>query len=312
MILQQATSMYLVVGLPHAGKTTFLAALWHVAEDGQVPGCLRATGYPADIEHLNAIRDQWLAVNPTARTIRGADKQVRMHLSSTAGDSADIVLPDMSGESFQQQWKDRKWSAPYAEQVRSCNGVALFIHPYHVYPHPRIDEVEGTASVLADTAGTSGETTSNAMTGQDAGQTGTKAASAQDAAGAKHAEEGWDPDKCPTDVVVVDLLQMILAGRPIPSQLKLAILVSAWDTLDRMNISPQAWIERYLPLLTQFVSTNDDVIAWKTFGISAHGGDPEEDAEALRRVPEPHTRIRVVGGEGSPNDITWPLRWLMT
>ena len=49
----------LMVGLPGTGKTTFLAALWHVAKSHEVPGSMRLERREGDQEYLNWIADEW-------------------------------------------------------------------------------------------------------------------------------------------------------------------------------------------------------------------------------------------------------------
>jgi hypothetical protein len=43
----------LMLGLPKAGKTTFLAALWHVLKPGEIPGSLLMGPREGDQEYLN-------------------------------------------------------------------------------------------------------------------------------------------------------------------------------------------------------------------------------------------------------------------
>ena len=49
-----------MIGLPGAGKTTFLAALWHVIESSEIEGQLvLAKLVDGDNTYLNNIRDSW-------------------------------------------------------------------------------------------------------------------------------------------------------------------------------------------------------------------------------------------------------------
>ena len=69
----------------------------------------------------------------------------------------------------------------------------------------------------------------------------------------------------------------------------------------------------HLPLLHQFVQANGARYRFKTFGVSALGGDPDKDKEVLQAKIEPAQRIQVVdeGGAAAADGILAPLRWLI-
>lgn len=280
---------YLVIGLPEAGKTTFLAALWHVADTGGVPGALRAPRDVVDQEHLNAIRERWLAVEPTPRTRRGAERRVSMLLEKEDKTLIEVLFPDMSGESFLEHWKDRVWSAGYQELVENSQGVLIFIHPEKLVPSPRIDEGAGALQVLQSL---------------DEGR------SPGHAALTSVQENPWDPERSPTEVVLVDLLQMIDSARTPVSRLRVAVVISAWDRVEAEQLEPAEWLAQRLPLLSQFLEANEDRYEWRVYGVSAQGGDPIQDAQRLRAMLPPE-RIKVVGSGASLHDITAPVRWLI-
>jgi len=283
------SARYLVIGLPEAGKTTFLAALWHIADTGDVPGALRAPRDVADQQHLNAIRDRWLTVEPTPRTRRGAEKRVSMLLEKDDKTSIEVLFPDMSGESFLEHWKHRAWPASYQEMVQNASGLLVFIHPEKLIPSPRIDE--GNAALKA-------------LEALDPGRPATlpKPESVEEAL--------WDPERSPTEVVLVDLLQFVDTARTRVSPLPVAVVISAWDRIEAENVQPSSWLATHLPLLNQFLETNEDRYEWRVFGVSAQGGDPVNDAQRLRAM-RPLERIKVVGSGASDHDITAPIRWLI-
>ena len=67
-----------LIGLPEAGKTTFLAALYHVVESGEIQSSLRLEQRHGDYRHLNTVRDQWADANPLERT-KIPDEQARIN-----------------------------------------------------------------------------------------------------------------------------------------------------------------------------------------------------------------------------------------
>src|SRR5258708_2938371 len=58
----------LMAGLPETGKTTFLAALWHVAKSHEVSGSMRLERREGDQEYLNNIANAWSKCAELVRT----------------------------------------------------------------------------------------------------------------------------------------------------------------------------------------------------------------------------------------------------
>ena len=119
----------LAIGLPEAGKTTFLAALWHVTEREEVPGSLRLEEISENAKHLNSIKNDWLSFTKVVRTVPGLEQSATLWLRDEAGTLGEIVFPDLSGESFQGAWEERHWTKEYDELVASAGALLLFVHP---------------------------------------------------------------------------------------------------------------------------------------------------------------------------------------
>ena len=58
----------LVVGLPRTGKTSFIAALGHVVESGEVPNSLQLVDLGNVRDRVNAISKEWLGYREVDRT----------------------------------------------------------------------------------------------------------------------------------------------------------------------------------------------------------------------------------------------------
>ncbi|SRR5258708_6534244 len=118
------------LGLRGSGKTSYLAALWHLVEAGELPTSLTVATLQPDRTYLNRIRDAWLSFQEVGRTsLRGEETVSLVLRERLSGAAIDITLPDLSGESFRLQWANRKVARSYAEYVRECRGVLLFVHP---------------------------------------------------------------------------------------------------------------------------------------------------------------------------------------
>ncbi len=277
----------LVLGLPGSGKTTFLAALWYLVVWGEVATSLRLDRLHGNREHLNRISSDWLSCRAVERTPIGSETIVSMLLRATdTGERTEVFFPDMSGELFNLQWKERKCSRAHYRLAREASGVLLFVHPNTVVEPVRIDEVAGIVAEL----GATGEVGAAEDTGP----------------------RPWDPDRAPTQVKLVDLLQFL--DRPPFSieHLRVAVIVSAWDLIRDDAGSPARWLATRLPLLDQYLRADPERYAVRVYGVSAQGGDLGRDGERLLREPTPARRIAVMGDESGEHDLTAPVRWVMS
>ncbi|HXJ37629.1 MAG TPA: hypothetical protein VNH18_00050, partial [Bryobacteraceae bacterium] len=123
----------LTIGLPESGKTTYLAALWHVAESEEVPGALQLDRLSDEIQHLNMIKNDWLLCQNVGRSSLAAEQFPTLWLKCPTTEAAgEIVFPDLDGELFRDQWKARQWPTTYDEVVKRTDKILLFIHPEKV------------------------------------------------------------------------------------------------------------------------------------------------------------------------------------
>src|ERR1700680_3001601 len=117
-----------IIGLPRSGKTTFLAALWHLLNAGEISTKLTLDRLVGDSEHLNAIADSWRRCEEVPRTSIADEAYVSIHVRVPAtGDKASLVFPDLSGESFERQLGTRRCLASYVEGFEGPGGILLFV-----------------------------------------------------------------------------------------------------------------------------------------------------------------------------------------
>jgi hypothetical protein len=274
-----------MIGLRETGKTTFLAALWHVLRNSDnVPGALRLAGVRGDRTYLNDIEQLWLGCRPLERTKVGGEPITIRIQHATTEEATELSIPDMSGELYEDvQWEKRECPRSYSELASSANGALLFLHPYNT------NETDSIARINQIMHGVIESPT-------PPGPVGSQKAIP------------WHPKHAPAQVKLVELLQFLLLD--VQSHLQIAVIVSAWDRIT-YRVTPEGWLQKQAPLLSQFLTANDDQIEHRVYGVSAQGG-PLENADALLTHTDPTRRIRVVGPEGESNDITAPVRWLMT
>lgn len=278
-----APSSLLMLGLKGSGKTTYLAALWHFLESGEIEDAIALPRLQPHRDYLNAIRNTWLNLEPAVRTsLRSANSATLSLRQRATGKDFEVVLPDLSGESFRQQWATRRATASFQEFASNCNGVLLFVHPAsYQRTHPikpkEADEGEGVEG--------EGRSIPTSHT--------------------------WTPEQSSTQVQLVDLLQILVGLRNRVAGLRVAVIISAWDLVNPA-LTPDGWLDRRLPLLSQFLRANSNWMSSEIFGVSAQGGDLAADHDRLLDFSLASERCSaVMGNTLSKVSLTAPLQFLL-
>lgn len=279
-----------IIGLPGSGKTTFLAALWHLVSEREIPTRL---GFKSlivgDASHLNDIASRWRDARVQERTAVAGIRVVSMSLKDEAGEPVAVTFPDVPGESYRRMWEERDCEDQVAEILKQGN-VLFFVHADAIQsPQWVVDEVALSKKLGIDMP--EGE------------------------------EVTWHPRLAPTQVQVVDLLQLLRSPPLNVGPRKIAMMLSAWDKAEEEGQSPEQYLTAKLPLVAQYLKQNADDWTWRVYGVSAQGGDYDPadmkegsgtaGADKLRRLDQPSTRIRLVGAGVDTHDLTEPLEWLM-
>jgi hypothetical protein len=276
----------LFIGLPGSGKTTFLAALWHVLFDGASATTLKLTTQSGERTYLNQIADEWRKCSTVTRTNLHTEQVLVLHLEGVGFGAFDLSIPDPAGEAFKQQLEDRRMTKQHDTLIEAATGVTLFLHPDVLKPTPltTAQRVEAELLGLQD----------DSVTGSHLGEA-----------------HPWSPEMLPTQVKLVELLQFLIERTE--RKMRVALVVSAWDLVENLRLSPCAFVARELPLLQQFLEANDDLLEYSVFGISAQGGDISDAnaKDSLLELDDATKRIKVVHDRGASNDITLPLAWLL-
>jgi len=301
-----------VIGLPFAGKTTFVAALWDVLGSGEVAGSLQLDHLDGDNHHLNEIRNRWADCQEIERTKISNETMVAMWLKDTRSEQvSQLVFTDMSGESFEQQWTERVCTREYSQLIDQITGALLFIHPRHVKEAVLIRDTAAMIRHLPSPSPT--EVTGNDI---DAPKFTTRHSARSTVEATMVPALPTKPSYASTQVQLAELLQFIRNLRSSQTdKLRLGVVISAWDLIEKQSKSekarPGSWLRQRAPLLDQFIRANPESFDYDVFGVSAQGGELEQ-AEELRRLSyEPSKRIVVVHGAHRSHDITVPVRWVL-
>lgn len=288
---------FVVMGLPESGKTTFLAALWHLIEADETECSLVLDDYDGDWAYLNKIAEAWRTFNKVPRTSQIGNMNVSFKLlNRSTGVRGTAYFPDLAGEVFDKQVIERRCRPEFVAEVSADDGILFFISA---------NVTEDTLSVVE----------LNARLGMP--QSDTSSLEGQDpdvqTEDIDHGRE-WQQDIIPKQVKIVQILSDLLRPPFEQRTRRIAILISAWDLASSMNLNPKAWLARHMPLVDQFLRTNNGSFHHEIFGVSAQGVSLE-NAEAVSqaaKLPSPSNRIQIVGPYATGHDLTVPLTWLMS
>lgn len=278
-----------IIGLPESGKTTYLAALWHSLTSRDLPTRLSFANLLAGTtKHLNAIASRWRDAKEQDRTLLHGSTTVAINLSEPDGKIVRITFPDVPGEEYRQMWEEREISLETMDTLRA-DGVLLFVNADAIHaPNWIVDE-----NAMYESWG-------------------------QEIIEGKPIE--WNPRAAPTQVQLVDLLQLLRMSPINIGQRRLAIVLSLWDKVREEGRTPAKFLSEQMPLLDQYLRHSADDWTYVVYGISAQGGvydaiepdaEKSEEAEELRHRDKASTRVDVVLGTNRSHDLTEPLAWLM-
>jgi hypothetical protein len=263
-----------MVGMPDGGKSTYLAALYHLLTEDLPDLPAQLLRQPTQRVYLEAIRSSWLKGEPFGRTSKDDGELVELALN-VDGRVVNLQVPDIAGECFRDVVVRREVDSRVEQIVQAARGLILFTHPDHQRPRVLIGEAKELAELAGETF--------------DAGM-----------------PASFEPLLIPGEVHLVELLQWISDIRSDRNPIPVALVVSAWDRSEGM--SPNAWLASKMPMLQQYLDGHREDFAVAVFGVSAQGGEygAGVDLSAVRG----YERAYVEDGEGSrSHDLTAPLRW---
>lgn len=278
------TMQHTIIGMPGSGKTTYLAALWHLLTSNEVNSKFILNRLVGERSYLDKITEFWQKCEEVPRTSLAAETSISIEVKEYhSGKTAILNFPEFSGESFELQLASRKCKKDYVEGFDGGGGILLFV----------------TADKVTD-----------GMSIRDVAPVN----SSEEIIEAPEDHKEWDHKMVPVQVNLVELLQF-LQNKPFKIlNRRLSIIISAWDVVEAQSsqLSPSIWLEREFPLLFQFLVNNQDYFDFRIFGISAQGGDVTNDLRYELAVKIPSKRITCIGEDTELHDLTSPIDWLMS
>jgi len=282
----------LLVGGPDAGKTNYLARLWMALDTGV--GVIRKNGLPLQSEYLRTLASSLLSGDFAPRSAPGLFQPTTIPLRwQESGELSfgELVVPDCAGERWERINQAREWSSEWENTINSLAGCLLFYRVSSLHNVPALDW-STDADLLRCMA-------------------------------AKPASTENSPDvKLPTQVMLVDWLQCLRAAHQdvqgAAKPLRTAIIVTAWDMAPKESkkSGPDKYLNTELPLLYDFLATNEGSFRSKVFGVSVADMDltnARRESKTKYLDGDPNTSGSVVfASRGTPReskDITIPLAW---
>jgi hypothetical protein len=292
-------SNFVIIGLPGSGKTTFLAALWHIIEAEETACRLKLDRYSGDLKYLNAIAQAWRTFKKVPRTSQVGDTDIVIRLlDSETGAVGDAFFPDLAGETFDLLVEARRCSAAFFQNTQSEDGILLFISA---------DSKQDGLSII--------ELNSMMPASESPLKQGPIEAPKVDPDVDAKADDlvEWEPKKIPAQVRIVQILSDLTRAPFAARRRKIVLVLSAWDVVASTGTTPASWLAAQMPLVDQFLRSNKELFETQIFGVSAQGVNLDDGAAVDRAATmTPSHRISIVGQSESGHDITEPLAWLIS
>lgn len=291
MIGEAATVAFL--GFPRTGKSTYLGALWQLAQDPEEPTIVErdVTG---DRSYLQELGDRVARGEEIERTRTASDDGMQLTLGLGTGDIV-VDIPDLGGETLRLLVEERVWHSRLQETLVACDAMVLFLHPERLRMPMSIAMAD---EVLAD---------HRASQGRDASEAGVEQ---RGDSGAETQPPEFRRGLACTAAQCVDALENVLMHQRARWPIRLAVVISAWDTVDG-SPTPAHWLADRVPALGSFARSNADMIEWNLYGVSAQGGTLPADREELLARGSVRRRVFARSADGHPVPLVEPLRWVL-
>lgn len=271
-----ANKNILLAGLPAAGKSTYLAALWAVEKDGKSNHLLTCEGFPSDSSYIDGMRDNWAVFQAVRRTAFAEPQEIVLPMKSCrTGEKISLVLPDFKGEIF-QRILDNAVSDDVRDWCGKSEGILFMLNIGNNSPELFQEELSKATKPKV-------ESEKVVMTSNDI----------------------TDAIK---NVLLLKFLWTEMGDCPI------SICFSCWDNIDiGDNINTEQWVKANHPCVYNFVENH--YTQHRYFGISAQGADYADLDEGCQdKMAEKASKKEraFVYTEKKSYDITEPIDFIIS
>jgi hypothetical protein len=266
-----------LIGMPRTGKSTYLGALWALIQS-PLERSVSEASFSGDRSYIQRLAEQVARGEELDRTGVDANEWMSVELAFDSLGSAEVTIPDTSGESLRflvegRMWHPRLWAA-----LEQATAVAIFVHPERMRaPQP----ISLLAAADIDAEASSPE--ADQATPFDA------------------------HDHASTAAELIDVFENVAELCRERWPIRVAVIVSAWDTVDG-DPTPYEWLRTRLPGLLATIESNPDIAELEVFGVSAQGG-PLDDRQELLEKGEICDRVFARDRDGQAVTLVAPVRW---
>lgn len=266
-----------IMGEPAAGKSTFLAALWHSVTQG-----IKDTEYQLDnmrmnVSYLYGLEEKWINGEKLDRTKITQEISEQTVFLKNKDEKLEIEFPDLSGETFQNIYDYRNVSSDLYDKINRADTILYIINVDNIHTFEYIANIKKWIRKF----------------------------SKEEQNEELKIQERKPSQDDPTAIQVLDLLQIISKIKR-KKKIKLGIVFSAWDLVEDMkNVNPGNYLKDKMFILWQYLEANKNLFDTKIWGVSAQGGKIEELEEKGLLSKEAIERIIVIDEKQElSNDIT--------
>lgn len=323
------SSTITLLGGVGSGKTTYLGALIDTLESACAPG-LKLKSLPPNARALELLPEPLRNGKYPQRTT--AERHIlELPLRVQIGTSAEeltLTAGDYDGEDVERLFNNR--TSGFSEEWRArahARGLLLFLRRDAITPLPNLRRRSMTDAerfaALRGEAPADEPATPEASSPLSLSPERVFGPGVADEPTAPSPAAPDEPVRVPTALAMIELLQFLRhvrglapAERPPVGQFRVAILLSAWDAVDRSwhAHGPRAFLREQEPLLDDFLWSNfhdDDVFC---FGLSSTSGDLRNPAHRERYIEDMHGFVEwsdVTGRVHRTQNLALPVAWVI-
>lgn len=281
-----------LIGGPDSGKTNYLARLWKALNSPN--GMLNSPNLSSDLKYVEDALEHLLKGNFAPRTEKGVnefDQNLSIPVTSAKNvesNSVQLLVPDVSGELWKEAVVTNELPLEWMDTLKKNTGALLFVR---IGSDQNVDHLDCVTSARNLRAKLS------------------------------EIEEGPDESEKVSTAVqlceLIRLLEFVLAKEASIEEPRVAILVTAWDLMDKQlaESSPMAYLEKQYPLLAGKLA-NLSGLKSKVFGVSIVGGDfvqKDFKKKFLKgNVSDFGYIVHECNGKVEKiSDVTFPVEWVL-
>jgi GTPase SAR1 family protein len=266
-----------LIGMPRTGKSTYLGTLWSLVQS-PLETSVREADRSGDRSYIQRLAVRVARAEELDRTSIDMDDAMAVELAFESFGTAELVIPDTSGEALRTLVEDRAWLPRLASACQEATAIAIFVHPERL----RVPQRRALLAVAGENLGVEPEEPESVVS--------------------------FDPrEHASTAAELIDAFENIAELCRERWPIRIALIISAWDLVDG-NPTPYEWLQSRLPGLLATLESNPDIAEFEVFGVSAQGG-PLAEREQLLARGEICDRVFASDRDGRAVSVVAPVRW---